>query len=120
MVQPMAVRVPGDPGLSAEIRVFVHPINTVVHPGQAGYRWAVHVGAVGPSDLGSCVNAGQEQTELQASVVGEMVGSAATRALRAYGIPTVYSFSLMGFDPLPAAADEYPLAYWPTESKGKG
>lgn len=99
------------PVLVAEIAVVVHPVDTTIHPAiPAGYRWAVMVGGRPPADLAYCVQAGHDPVLEQAMVAGEMVGAACAQALRKLGTPARYAVKRLDWDPLPAAADGYPIA----------
>jgi hypothetical protein len=103
--------------LFPEVAALVHPIDSTVHPKSHGYRWAVMVGGRPPQDMDFCVGANQEPDEMTASVVAEMVGAAVVKGLRLSGVSAHYSFMRMGYDPIPAEADDRPMAYWPEESQ---
>jgi hypothetical protein len=99
--------------LVPEVTVVVHPIDLTQHPSYPpGWRWAVMVGGRPPTDLDFCVNAGHCMTEGEASLVGEQNGASATKALRLLGVPARYGFLRLDHDPIPAEADERPLAVW--------
>lgn len=99
------------PVLVPAVTVVVHPVDRAVHPTYPdGWRWAVMVGGRPPADLDFCANAGMCTTEREADMVGEIAGSAAAKALRMLGLPVRYSFSRLGYDPIPASADNRPLA----------
>jgi hypothetical protein len=100
-----------------EVTVVVHRINTDVHPGQHGWRWAVMIGGAQPADIDLCVGAGQQDDEPSASNVGEIVGAAVTQALRHFGHEARYTYMRMGYDPIPAAADHRPLSIWRGEDE---
>lgn len=101
------------PPLVPEVTVVVHPIDRDAHPTYpAGWRWAVMVGGRPPTDLDFCVLAGHAVSETLASVEGEAVGAAATKALRIFGVPARYGYLRLGYDPIPASADERPLGVW--------
>lgn len=96
-----------------EVTVVVHPIDTDVHPScQDGWRWAVQVGGGRPDNLGRCCGAGHCTTESEASVMGELAGSTATKALRLLGVPARYAYLRLGYDPIPAEADDRPMGTW--------
>jgi hypothetical protein len=76
------------------------------------------VGGRPPTDLDRCVNAGWAPTEGEAAVAGEQNGASAAKALRLLGVPARYGFLKLGYDPLPAEADERPLAVWDGEGRG--
>lgn len=102
--------------LSPDITVVVHPVDTAVHPSYPpGYRWAVMAGGKRPADLDYCVQAGHERNIDMAMMAGESHGAAATKALRLLGIPALYGVLRLAWDPLPAEADERPLAIWSGE-----
>ena len=91
----------------------VHPIDTAVHPTYVpGWRWAVMVGGRPPADLDWCAGAGHAGTESEASVRAEEAASAAVKALRMLGVPVRYAYQRLGYDPIPAEADDRPLAVW--------
>lgn len=96
-----------------EVTVVVHPVDTQTHPTYpAGWRWAVHVGGGAPADLDRCVQAGLCPTEPEASVAGESHGAAVAKALRMAGTAARYSYQRLGWDPIPAEADERPMGQW--------
>lgn len=108
------------PVLVPEVVVVIHPIDMNAHPTyQPGFRWAVMIGGRPPTDLDYCVQAGSESTETLASVIGEMCGAAATKALRLFGCPARYAVHRLGYDPIPAEADERPLAMWRDGREGE-
>lgn len=99
--------------LLPDVAVVVHPVDTDTHPTYpAGWRWAVHVGGRGPTDLDYCVQAGHAATEQDASFAGEQVGAACAKALRLFGCPARYGYLRLGYDPIPAEADERPIGVW--------
>jgi hypothetical protein len=99
--------------LVPEVTVVVHPIDLTEHPSYPpGWRWAVMGGGRPPTDLDFCVNAGHCMTEGEASLAGEQNGASATKALRLLGVPARYGFLRLGHDPIPAEAEERPLAVW--------
>lgn len=101
------------PPLVPEVTVVVHPVDTTVHPTYPqGWRWAVMVGGRPPADLDFCAGAGLCPTEPLASQDGETAGSTAVKALRMLGVPARYSYLRLGYDPIPAEADQRPLATW--------
>jgi hypothetical protein len=103
--------------LTPEVTVVVHPIDTAVHPSNPpGWRWAVMVGGAPPAQLDFCAGAGWSADASSASVDGETAGSTATKALRMLGVPVRYAFLRLGYDPIPASADERPLAIWHGEA----
>lgn len=92
------------------VDVYVHPINSIAHPSYAArFRWAVMIGGAAPHELNRCANAGGTETHQEACVTGEAVGAAVALALRAYGVNVRYRCIQLTFDPMPAAADDYPL-----------
>lgn len=97
--------------------VVLHEVTVVVHPYRAGWRWAVMVGGRGPADLDYCAGAGFCPSEQEASVGGEEVGSVATKALRMLGVAARYGYLRLGYDPLPADADQRPLGVWRGEGE---
>jgi hypothetical protein len=104
--------------LRDEITVVVHPVNTQVHPGYPpGWRWAVMVGGTRPSELDFCANAGHCPTDAEAAFTGEQAGATATKALRMLGIPARYGLLRLGYDPIPAEADDRPIAVWRGEDE---
>lgn len=99
--------------LVPEVTVVVHPVDTAAHPTYpAGWRWAVQVGGTGPADLERCAGAGHCPTESEAAFYGEQCGSTAVKALRVLGVPARYGVLRLGYDPIPAEADDRPLAVW--------
>lgn len=99
--------------LVPEVAVVVHPVDVAVHPTYPpGWRWAVHVGGRRPDELDWCVQAGHEDTAALAWLAGESHGAAACRALRLLGVPAQYSKRELTWDPIPASADQRPLAVW--------
>jgi hypothetical protein len=99
--------------LAPEVTVVVHPVDTAMHPTYpSGWRWAVMVGGRPPTDLDCCVNAGHCPTEGEAAVAGEQNGASATKALRLLGVPARYGVLRLSYDPIPAEADDRPLATW--------
>jgi hypothetical protein len=105
--------------LVPELTVVIHPVDTTVHPSYPeGYRWAVMVGGVPPTDLDHCANAGHCPTEVEAAFYGEQCGAAAVKALRMLGVPARYGVLTLAYDPIPAEADQRPLAEWRGEEEG--
>lgn len=101
------------PVLLAEITAVVHPVDTTAHPTYpAGWRWAVMVGGRPPADLDHCAGAGHQPTETAASVAAEEAASVAAKALRLLGVPARYAYQRLGYDPIPAEADQRPLGVW--------
>jgi hypothetical protein len=97
--------------LPKQVDVYIHPISKVTHPTySASFRWAVMIGGAPPQSLNQCVNAGGCDTYNEASVMGEAVGAAVALALRAYGLDVKYRMIDIPFDPMPAQADDRPLA----------
>lgn len=106
------------PDLVPEVTVVVHPVDTAVHPTYPeGWRWAVMVGGAGPTDLNYCAAAGHCPTETEAAFYGEQCGSTAVKALRMLGVPARYGYLRLGYDPIPAEADDRPLAVWRGEDE---
>jgi hypothetical protein len=104
--------------LTPDVTVVVHPVDTTVHSTYPeGYRWAVMVGGVSPTVLEYCANAGHCPTVVEAAFTGEQCGSAAAKALRMLGVPARYGVLTLGYDPIPAEADELPLAVWRGEEE---
>jgi hypothetical protein len=88
------------------VQVLVHPVDTTVHPTYPqGWRWAVMVGSVPPTDLDHCANAGMATTEQEASMLGKIVATAAAKALHMMGVPATSAYRLLDYDPIPAEAD---------------
>lgn len=107
--------------LVPEVAVVVHPVDRAVHPTYPdGWRWAVQVGGGPPNDLDRCVGAGHCLSETAASAAGEEVGSAVTKALRTFGVQVRYSYQRLGWDPIPAEADERPIGIWHGENEAEG
>jgi hypothetical protein len=101
------------PTLVPEVTVVVHPVDVTVHlTYPPGWRWAIQVGGRPPTDLDYCAGAGHCPTESEASMAGEEAGSTATKALRMLGVPARYAYLRLGYDPMPAEADDRPLAVW--------
>jgi hypothetical protein len=90
----------------------VPEVTAVVHPYGDGWRWAVMVGGVPPSDLKHCAGAGFHKQEAEASQAAEEAASTATKALRMLGVPTRYGYLRLGYDPLPADAADQPIGVW--------
>ena len=104
--------------LFPDVRVVVHPIDPATHPSYPpGWRWAVQVGGGRIDDLDRCVGAGHCPSETEASVAGEQAGSVATKALRLLGIPARYGVLRLGYDPIPAEADDRPIGVWRGEEQ---
>lgn len=96
--------------LVPEVTVFVHPINHDVHPTYPpGFRWAVMVGGVGPTDLEYCVGAGHAPTADHAALIGESHGAAVVLGLRIMTVSARYATVRLDYDPVPAEADHRPL-----------
>lgn len=96
--------------LLCQVTVTVHPIDAAIHPSYpTGWRWGVTVGGQPINDLDYCIGAGHEDTETRAAIQGEMVGAAATLALRHYGLMPKYAFQRLDWDPIPAEADNRPV-----------
>jgi hypothetical protein len=109
---------PPGPVLVPEVTVVIHPIDVGVHPTiPAGYRWAVMVGGVAPSNLDYCAGAGHAADESTAAVEGESHGSTVCKALRLMGAPARYGVLRLGYDPIPAEADHRPLGVWRGEEE---
>jgi hypothetical protein len=101
------------PLLVHAVVVFVHQIDTEVHPMYPpGFRWAVQVGGQPVTDLEYCVAAGHEYDLSAAMVAAESHGAAACKALRVMNINATYAVIRMDYDPMPVEADEAPLARW--------
>lgn len=102
-----------DPNVVPEVTVVVHPIDTEVHPTwPPGWRWQVMLGRGPLSDYGRLVGALIHSDEGEANIIGEQAGAAVTKALRMLGIPAKYGYLRLGYDPLPADADEHPIGVW--------
>lgn len=87
------------------ITVFVHPIDGVAHPGQSGWRWAVHLDD-DPSSLQWCVNAGHGVDRFEATALGDMCGATLTRGLSMSGRSVGYAgVVVLDSDPVPAGVD---------------
>lgn len=99
--------------LPAAVAVLVHPVNPQEHPTyQGAWRWAVMIGNRPPADLDHCVQAGVAATEPEASAAGEQIGAAVATALRRYALAATYEYRRLGWDPIPAEADERPVLVW--------
>lgn len=102
-----------EPVLVPEVTVVVHPVDTAVHPTYPqGFRWAVMVGHGSPADTDRCVGALLHSDKTEAGLIGEQAGAAVVKALRMFGIPAQYGVLNLDYDPIPASADERPLAVW--------
>jgi hypothetical protein len=102
--------------LTPDVMVWVHPINTEAHPTYTpGYRWAVHVGGHGAAMLQYCCNAGRADTQTEAKIIGESHGAAVCKGLRLLGIPARYGLFTIGWDPIPAEADNKQQKIWTGE-----
>lgn len=90
--------------LTPDVVVFLHPIDVQRHPETGGgWRWAVHVGGQGPSNLEYCANAGRAPGKQLAALVGESHGAAAAKAARIFGTPVKYHGVIeLDYDPIPA------------------
>ncbi len=83
------------------VTVFVHPIDTDVHPTvPPGWRWAVHLGG-NPKDATACLNAGWCPTRSEASVEGEMVGVTVAKAVGRVAGQPIYQLVPLADDPIP-------------------
>lgn len=101
------------PIITPDVIVIVHPVDQARHPTYPpGYRWAIQVGGQPPADLHYCAQAGHEPTIEAAMIAGESHGAAVVKALRMLGVPARYGLYRLGWDPIPAEGDEYPLAIW--------
>lgn len=89
------------------VTVFVHQVDTTVHPTiPPGWRWAVHLGG-NPHDLRACLNAGWCPNDREAGMEGEAVGVAVVKALRLCGLAVSYAaVQLLERDPIPAGKDK--------------
>lgn len=104
--------------LVPDVTVVVHPVDTAIHPSYPeGWRWAVQVGGRPPADVEHCVQAGHCPTQAEATFYGEQCGSAVAKAMRLFGIPARYGVLALGYDPIPAEADDRPLAVWRGEDR---
>lgn len=93
-----------------QVTVVVHPVNCDVHPlCPPGFRWAVMVGGVGPTELKFCVNAGHDRAAGMAAIIGESHGVAVVKGLHIMGIRVKYTVLHLDYDPIPAEADNLPL-----------
>jgi hypothetical protein len=103
--------------VSPHVVVFIHQIDVSRHPTTGGgWRWAVHVGAQGPSDLAYCANAGRAETRTVAAVIGESHGAAVARAIRMFGISAAYHNVIeLDYDPIPA---DTPVGMWKKTAGG--
>ena len=66
-----------------------------VHEHLGGWRWAVHVGHGGPSDLTHCINAGWAPEENEAITTGDGHMATAVVALRNAGVAASYAGVMM-------------------------
>lgn len=109
------------PLLTPEVVVYLHPINAAAHPTTGGgWRWAVHVGGQGPSELRYCANAGRAPVRQQAALIGESHGAAAAKALRILGMPAVYrGIRDLDHDPIPPDLD-LPVGTWRDQQAREG
>jgi hypothetical protein len=89
------------------IGVCVHAVDTEAHATVPdGWRWAVHVGADW-GDLGSCLNAGWEPSEVAARLAGEAAAVCAVKVARllAPGDDVDMTSVALDVDPIPGGAD---------------
>jgi hypothetical protein len=112
---PSNLQLPGSSASALDlppvVQALVHPVDRTVHPTYPeGYRWAVMVGGVPPVDLDHCAQAGMCTTLREAEAMGRIVGAAVAKALHMHGIPAASAFRGLDYDPIPAAADDRPIA----------
>jgi hypothetical protein len=109
------------PLLTPEVAVYLHPIDVRAHPSTGGgWRWAVHAGGQGPSELRYCANAGRTPSRQQAALIGESHGAAATKALRILGVPAAYrGIRELDHDPIPPELDP-PVGVWRDQQAREG
>lgn len=109
------------PLLTPEVVVYLHPIDADAHPSTGGgWRWAVHVGGQGPSDVRYCANAGRAVNRQQGALIGESHGAAAAKALRILGVPVVYRGVVdLDHDPIPRDYDQ-PVGVWRGHQQRQG
>jgi hypothetical protein len=87
------------------ITLYVHPIDAVLRPDQAGWRWAVHLDDQ-PSSLTWCVNAGHAADRREAVALGDMCAATLARGLSMSGRSVGYAgVVVLDSDPVPAGAD---------------
>lgn len=86
------------------VAVIVHPIDVAKHPTvPKGFRWCAQLDT-DPLNQDSWLNAGWAATKNEAATVGEMVASAAFKALSASGIAADYlGVIYLAEDPIPGA-----------------
>jgi hypothetical protein len=86
---------------------YVHAINTEAHPMiPPGFRWAVMVGDVQPSDLARCANAHWAPTREAAAMEGDRNLATAVKAMQMVGVGARYGgVRFIDHDPNPAGAD---------------
>lgn len=88
------------------ITLYVHPIDTVLRPDQAGWRWAVHLDD-DPTTLQWCVNAGHGVDRVEASALGDMCAATLARGLSMSGRSVGYAgVVVLDSDPVPAGVDD--------------
>lgn len=93
--------------MNLTIGVCVHAINTDAHATVPdGWRWAVHLGTDW-ADLGSCLNAGWEPTEVDARIAGEAAAVCAVKVARLLvpGDTVHMATAVLDADPIPGGAD---------------
>lgn len=89
------------------IGVCVHAVDTVAHPDVPdGWRWAAHLGTDW-GDLGTCLNAGWQPSQVDAAIAGEAAAVCAVKVARLLspGVEVCSVTVTLDADPIPADGD---------------
>lgn len=92
------------------ITTYIHPVDTTIHPTYpSGYRWAIHLGDDGPTNINRCIQAGHSTTMAEAEVARDSHAAAVCVAVTMFGIGVRLEHETLTSDPIPAEADALPL-----------